>query len=77
MGVRILPMKGEQEIATRLANLREQLTAVKYDRKTHAKKTGAKRTTLGIRSLRLLEGEIAGLAWVLGVPDPGPTPTVQ
>lgn len=71
------PMKSEIEIAARLRELRERLKVEAAKAKTYAKETGASRTTLGIRARRLLEGEIAGLAWVLGVPDPGPTPTVQ
>lgn len=70
-------MKNEQEIADRLTELRKRLRKVTKLGKDHAKKTGANRSTLGIKSRRLIEGEIVGLTWVLGVPDPGRTPTIK
>lgn len=77
MSARISAMKSEDEVAARLHKLRTQLKSLKDDRKAYAKQTGARRSTLGIKNLRLVEGEIVALAWVLGVPDAGPTPTVQ
>jgi hypothetical protein len=65
-------MKSESEIAERLANLRKRLESVKHDRK--AKPTGGGGSN--VKELRLLEGRVAELAWVLGVPDAGPTPPV-
>jgi hypothetical protein len=70
-------MKSEDEIAARLREVREKLTMAEGVGKAYAKEKGSGRSTLGIKSRRLLEGERMALAWVLGIPDPGPTPTVQ
>jgi hypothetical protein len=70
-------MKSEHEIVERLREVREILKTVEGRGKTHAEKTGARRSNLGAKNRRLLEGERMALAWVLGLPDPGPTPTVQ
>jgi len=65
-------MKTEAEITERLNQLRERLKSATAKRKA-LPRGGA---GLGIKNKRLLEGEITGLCWVLGVPDiPGPTPT--
>jgi hypothetical protein len=59
-------MKTEKEILGRIDFLRGRLKRQEDERKRHARETGANRTTLGIRRTRELEGEIAGLEWVLG-----------
>jgi len=65
-------MKTESEITERLAKVRARLEFIVSDRKSRPRGGG----TVGVKSLRVLEGERVALAWVLDEPDPGPTPTV-
>ena len=58
-------MKSEDKIAARIKELRARLKKQEGNSKAHARETGANRTTLGINVRRKLEGEIAGLEWVL------------
>jgi hypothetical protein len=58
-------MRTEDEINARLKELRGRLKKREAEIKAHARDTGANRTTLGINTRRKLEGEIAGLEWVL------------
>ena len=58
-------MRTKDEINARLKELRGQLKQKEAQSKAHARETGANRTTLGINVRRKLEGEIAGLEWVL------------
>ena len=66
MSVRIAPMKREDEITARIKELRRKLKKQEAHRSGHARETGSNRSTLGIKLVRQLEGEIAGLEWVLG-----------
>ena len=59
-------MKSERQITDRINELRSKLKKHEDRNKLYARETGAKRTTLGISRIRALEGEIAGLEWVLG-----------
>lgn len=64
-------MKTEREVTEHLAELRTRLASVDRERKAKPRGGGG----ANIKNKRVLEGEIAALAWVLGVPDAGPTPT--
>ena len=75
MSDRIAPMKSEDQITARIKELREQLKKQKDNQKDHARWTGANRTTLGIKRRRQLEGEIAGLEWVLRIGSVDPMAT--
>jgi uncharacterized protein involved in exopolysaccharide biosynthesis len=77
MSARIQPMKSEAEITARLTDLRKRLEAEKDRHQDYKKQHGLTRSNFAKKSQRVLEGEIAGLAWVVDVPDLGPTPTVQ
>lgn len=63
----LTPMKTEEQIADRIAELRSALRKQEDKQKGHAQRTGANRSTLGTRLRRELEGEIAALEWVLGL----------
>ncbi len=65
-------MKTESEVAERLAKVRAGLESLVIGRKGKPRGGG----TLGVKMLRVLEGERAALAWVLDEPDPGSTPTL-
>ena len=58
-------MKTQEQIAARIKELRTELEGKEDSRKGHAKATGANRSTLGIKRKNELEGEIAGLEWIL------------
>jgi hypothetical protein len=71
-GANIDGMKTKSEIAERLSEVRARLESIVSDRKAKPRGGGGS----GIKSLRVLEGQRAALAWVLDEPDPGPTPTI-
>ena len=58
-------MKSEMQIAGYIQELRGALKKQESRRRSQARRTGANRSTLGIRRTRELEGKIAGLEWVL------------
>jgi hypothetical protein len=59
-------MRTEDEIKTRIQELRGQLKKREESSKAAARETGANRTTLGLPRRLRLEGGIAELEWVLG-----------
>ena len=66
MNDRLMPMKSEEEIVARIKELRHRLNEEEDARKRHGRKTGGNRSTLGMRVVDKLQGEIAGLEWALG-----------
>jgi hypothetical protein len=64
-------MKTENEIRARFEETRQKLGTTEKVRK--AKPGGGYNS--GIKMKRILEGERAALAWVLGEHDPGASPT--
>jgi hypothetical protein len=64
-------MKTESEIRTLWQQVRKDLESIEKRRKSLPKGGG----TLDIKRKRILEGERAVLAWILGESDPGPSPT--
>jgi hypothetical protein len=58
-------MKSESQIVDGIAELRDELKKQELRRKRHAQETGARRSNLGTKPTHLIEGEIAGLEWIV------------
>jgi hypothetical protein len=67
-------MKTEEQIAARIEELRGRLKPQKDDPFRHRRGQPGHLGNLGIRRIRELEGELAGLEWVL---KDGTDPTTQ